>query len=103
MEEKQLQQLAATVRAQAADSLIIVVGDFNIPRGGQVYDDFLASSGLTDPLAADLRPTNRLPAWIPACYSLPIDYVLVRTREAQSFKIDCGVCFSSKYRMSGRH
>jgi len=33
VEEKQLRQLAETVRSQPTDSVIIVVGDFNIPRG----------------------------------------------------------------------
>src|SRR5690349_7691960 len=42
VEEKQLQQMANTVRRQAADSIVIVMGDFNIPRRSQLYDDLLA-------------------------------------------------------------
>src|SRR6266498_654788 len=103
IEEKQLQQLAKTVRGQPADSLIIVVGDFNIPRGSRLYRDFLVHSGLTDPLAGDTRPTLRVPSGIPSRYSLPIDYVLVRTPNAHSFKIDCDICFTSKHRISSSH
>jgi endonuclease/exonuclease/phosphatase family metal-dependent hydrolase len=57
VEEKQLRELAETARSQPADSITIVVGDFNIPRGSGLYHDFLAHSGLTDLLAGDTRPT----------------------------------------------
>lgn len=103
VEEKQLQQLARTVLAQPADSLIIGVGDFNIPRGSKLYHDFLAHSALTDPLAGDTRPTLRIPSGIPSRYSLPIDYVLVRMPNTHSFKIDCDLCFTSKHWISSRY
>jgi endonuclease/exonuclease/phosphatase (EEP) superfamily protein YafD len=100
IEEKQLQQLARTVRSQPSDSIIIVVGDFNIPRGSKLYHDFLANSGLTDPLAGDTRPTLRIPLGVPARYSLPIDYAFVRMPSSYSLKIDCDLCFSNKYQIS---
>jgi len=103
VEEKQLQQLAKTVRVQPADSIVIVVGDFNIPRGRKLYHDFLSNSGLTDPLAGDTRPTFRLPSGVPSRFSLPIDYVLIRMPDTHSFKIDCDHCLSSKYWISGWH
>jgi endonuclease/exonuclease/phosphatase family metal-dependent hydrolase len=97
VEEKQLLQVAETVQSQPLDSIVIVVGDFNIPRGGRLYHDFLARSGLTDLLAGDTRPTLRLPPGTPSRFSLPIDYVLVRIPERRSFKIDCDLCFSKTY------
>ncbi len=97
VEKKQLQQMAKTVRAQPADAIILVVGDFNIPRGGRLYSDFLANSGLTDPLAGDTRPTLRTPAGVPSRYALPIDYAFVRTPVGHSFEIECDLCFSGKY------
>ena len=96
VEEKQLLQLAETVRSQPVDSLILVVGDFNIPRGGGLYRDFITHSGLTDPLAGDARPTLRLPPGAPSRFSLPIDYLLVRMPNTHSFKMDCDLCFSNK-------
>lgn len=102
VEEKQLLQLAQTVRLQSDDSLVLVAGDFNIPRGSSLYHDFLAASGLADPLAGDPRPTLRMPAGIPSRYSLPIDYVLVRMPSRHALKIDCDLCFSGKYQISGR-
>jgi len=102
-EEKQLQQLAKTVREQPADSIIIVVGDFNTPRGSRLYQDFLVNSGLTDPLAGDTRPTHRTLPGIPSRYSLPIDYAFVRMPSTHSLKIDCEYCFSNKYQISRWH
>ena len=100
VEEKQSQQLAETVRVQPADSIILVVGDFNIPRGSKLYHDFLAKSGLTDPLAGDTRPTLRPPSGMPSRFALPIDYALIRMPDTHSFKINCDLCLSSKYRSS---
>jgi endonuclease/exonuclease/phosphatase (EEP) superfamily protein YafD len=103
VERKQLGQLAETVRAQPANSLIIVVGDFNIPRGSDLYYEFLENSGLTDPLAGDTRPTFRLPPGAPSRFALPIDYVLVRMPDRYSFRIDCDFCITGKYWISNRH
>src|SRR5215203_628505 len=51
LQEKQLRQLADTVRTQPAEALIAVVGDFNLPRGSALYTNFLQQSGLKDVLA----------------------------------------------------
>jgi endonuclease/exonuclease/phosphatase (EEP) superfamily protein YafD len=103
VEEQQLGQLAKTVRSQPEDSIIIVVGDFNIPRGSRLYQDFLENSGLTDPLAGDRRPTLRVPPGVPSRFALPIDYVLVRMPERQMFKVDCDLCFTGKYKIHRWH
>jgi endonuclease/exonuclease/phosphatase (EEP) superfamily protein YafD len=100
VEEKQLRQLAKTVKAQPVEAVIIVVGDFNIPRGSKLYNDFLENSGLTDTLAGDARPTLRVPPGVPSRFALPIDYVFVRMPNTQTFKIDCNLCLSSKYWIS---
>ena len=103
VEEKQLRQLAQTVRSQPTESMIIVVGDFNIPRGGELYNDFLAHSGLTDLLAGDTRPTLRIPIGAPSRFALPIDYILMRLPGERSLKIDCDLCFLDKYWINSRH
>jgi endonuclease/exonuclease/phosphatase family metal-dependent hydrolase len=101
-EQKQLRQLAETVRSQPAESIIIVAGDFNIPRGSRLYHDFLVHSGLLDPLAGDIRPTLRLPLGAPSRFSPAIDYALVRMPEKYSLHIRCDLCFSGKYWISNR-
>ena len=103
VEEKQLQQLAETVRTQHTDSIILVVGDFNIPRGSELSQDILVDSGLTDLLADDTRPTLRVPFGVSARFSLAIDYVFVRMPKKHSFEIDCDLCFSDKYWINNQH
>ncbi len=77
-ERCQLQQLAETVRAQPADSLVLVAGDFNVPRGSGLYHEFIADSGLVDPLAGNTQPTLRLIPGMPQRYAQPIDFALFR-------------------------
>ena len=103
VEEKQLRQLAATVKTQPTEALVVVAGDFNIPRGSRLYQDFLALSGLEDPLAEDTRPTHRPPLGVPAQYALPIDYVLVRMPENRALKLHCDLYFTEKQGLYGRH
>lgn len=103
VEEKQLWQLAETVRAQPADSTVIVVGDFNIPRGSGLYHDFLTHSELTDALAGDTRPTLRIPFGVSSRFALPIDYVLIRLPEKNSFQVNGDLCFTNKYQISKGH
>lgn len=96
VEKRQLHQLAETVRAQSMDSIVIVVGDFNIPRGSRLYREFLVHSGLTDLLAGDTRPTLRIPLGGFPRFPLSIDYVLVRIPHRYSFQVDCDLCFLEK-------
>lgn len=102
MQEKQLRQLAETVAGQPSNALVIVAGDFNIPRGSRSYRDFLGWTGLTDPLAEDLRPTHRPPRGVPAQYSLPIDFVFVRVPQTLSLHISSDLRFSSKFDLDHR-
>ena len=99
MQEKQLRQLAETVAVQPKNALVVVVGDFNIPRGSHLYTDFLRQTGLVDPLAGDRRPTHRPPPGVPAHYSLPIDFALVRVPPTHSLKITCDLRFSNKVQL----
>jgi endonuclease/exonuclease/phosphatase family metal-dependent hydrolase len=100
VEEKQLLQLAEIVQAQPMDCLVIVVGDFNIPRGAKLYHSFLTNSGLVDPLAQDTRPTLRIPPGIPSRYSGSIDYALFRMPNELDLQVDCDLCFLGKYPIS---
>ena len=103
MQEKQLIQLADTVVAQSSDALVAVVGDFNLPRGSHLYQDFLHQTGLTDVLAGDQRPTHRPPRGVPAHYSLPIDFVFIRVPASLSLQITGDLRFSSKLDLSHKH
>jgi endonuclease/exonuclease/phosphatase family metal-dependent hydrolase len=102
IEEQQLQQLAETVRSQPTEALVVVMGDFNVPRGSSLYDDFLIRSGLDDPLAGDTRPTHRPPPGVPARYALPLDHVLLRMPADHGLKIDCDLCFADRQWQRGK-
>jgi endonuclease/exonuclease/phosphatase (EEP) superfamily protein YafD len=103
MQEKQLRQLADTVAAQPSNALVAVVGDFNLPRGSQLYQDFLQQTGLMDALAGDQRPTHRPPPGVPAHYSLPIDFVFMRVPASLSLQITGDLRFSSKLALTHKH
>ena len=103
MQEKQLHQLAEVVAIQPSDALVVVVGDFNIPRGSRLYKNFLQETGLIDTLAEDRRPTHRPPRGVPAHYSLPIDFVFVRVPQAMSLQIKCDLRFSDKFELSHKY
>lgn len=92
----QLQQLATVVREQPADAIVLVAGDFNIPRGSWLYTEFLQQSGLADPLAGDMRPTYRPFPGVPVRYALPIDFVFVRTPPTLALAITTDFCFTEQ-------
>ena len=101
VEHSQLRQLAEIVRAQPAEALVIAAGDFNIPRGSWLYDDFLEHSGMIDPLAGDLRPTHRMPAGIPARLARPIDFALLRLPALPGMTVQSDLCFDQQLPLAG--
>jgi len=103
MQEKQLRQLADTVTAQPSSALVTVVGDFNLPRGSQLYHNFLQQTGLMDVLAGDQRPTHRPPPGVPAHYSLPIDFVFIRVPVSLSLQVSGDLRFSNKLNLTHKH
>ncbi|MBC8074967.1 MAG: endonuclease/exonuclease/phosphatase family protein [Chloroflexales bacterium] len=104
VEHGQLQQLAEIVRAQPPAALVVAAGDFNIPRGSWLYDEFLAASGMVDPLAGDTRPTHRMPAGIPAHFAKPIDFALLRLPALPGLSVKSDHCFTQQLPLvGGRH
>jgi endonuclease/exonuclease/phosphatase family metal-dependent hydrolase len=92
----QLEELAAIVRAQRDNALLLLAGDFNIPRDSWLYEQFLAQSGLTDPFTADKRPTYRPFPGISARYALPIDFVFVRAPDGLTVKTQPALRFTEQ-------
>ena len=93
-QQRQLHQLADLVQAQPATTLVLVAGDFNIPRGSWLYEEFLQRSGLVDPLAGDQRPTYRPFPGVPVHYALPIDFVFLRTPAGMTVQTTADLCFT---------
>jgi endonuclease/exonuclease/phosphatase family metal-dependent hydrolase len=101
VERAQLAQLARLVRELPPDALVLVAGDFNVPRHSPLIQEFLAESGLRDPLAGDTRPTYRPLAGMPARYALPIDFALVRAPELPGLRIRSDLCFQQRRPLLG--
>lgn len=87
LQAAQLRQLAEVVHDLPRDRLILVMGDFNIPRHSWLYEEFLEHSGLEDTLSGDTRPTYRPLPGVPLRYALPIDFVFVRRPAAPALEI----------------
>lgn len=100
-ERSQLRQLAEIVAAQPRDAIVIAAGDFNIPRGSRLYEEFLAASGMRDPLAGDRRPTYRTLPGVPARYTVAIDYALVRAPPLPGLRIRSDICFGERVPLVG--
>jgi len=95
-ERRQLHQLADIVVAQPSDALVIVSGDFNIPRGGSLYNQFVLESKLTDAMAGDMRPTYRVPRIMPHRYAVPIDFAFYRVPALPDIQVHSDLHFQEK-------
>jgi endonuclease/exonuclease/phosphatase family metal-dependent hydrolase len=100
-QQRQLHQLAAIVRTLPLDAILLVAGDFNLPRSSWLYDEFLELSGMRDPLAGDTRPTYRPFPGVPAHYALPIDFVFVRLPADLHAYIESDLCLTEKTLLVG--
>lgn len=100
-ERGQLQQLAEIVTAQDQQAIVLVAGDFNVPRGSALFQDFLRASGLIDPLAGDTRPTYRRMPVIPARFTVPIDFALVRAPHLPGLHLACDFRFEDQMLLAG--
>jgi endonuclease/exonuclease/phosphatase family metal-dependent hydrolase len=92
LQQQQLDQLVALVQGQPPDTLVLAMGDFNIPRGSWLYEEFVQATALRDVLG-DERPTYRPYRGIPSRFALPIDYVFVRIPPTLSVEIAADRCF----------
>jgi endonuclease/exonuclease/phosphatase family metal-dependent hydrolase len=96
--EVALNQLAEAVSADHRDPMV-VMGDFNVPRGSWLLDEFLARAGLRDVLAGDRRPTYRPTPKIPI--PAAIDHVLVRPTPSQEMRVEAELVFQERMSLPG--
>ncbi len=101
-EHNELMQVAELVNAQPAEHIVIVCGDFNIPRGSWLYESFLAAASLTDPLAGDDRPTFRPHPGMGRHYAAPIDFTLYRAPGSLRLRSTADLRFHNKLRIRDR-
>lgn len=78
LEQAQLRRLATLVNELDPESILIIAGDFNIPRHSWLYDEFVDATGVIDPLAGDTQPTYYPVFTLSRRYQQPIDHIFVR-------------------------
>jgi endonuclease/exonuclease/phosphatase family metal-dependent hydrolase len=101
-EGRELAQIAEVVNQQPADALVILCGDFNVPRGNRLYHTLIEATNLIDPLAQDRRPTYRPYPGMNARYAVAIDFILYRAPALLSLRAEAELCFAEKVRVAGR-
>lgn len=94
VERSQLREIAELVRAVARDTLLIVAGDFNVPRGSWLLNEFRSAAELIDPLADSTEPTYRPLPGMPARAARALDHILVRPPEGRALQLSAELCFA---------
>lgn len=78
IQTRQIEFLSSLVKEQEADALVIVCGDFNFPPHAFLYSFLLESSGLSDPLQNDPRPSYQPFPLVSSSWATRLDYALYR-------------------------
>jgi endonuclease/exonuclease/phosphatase family metal-dependent hydrolase len=103
LEAAQLRQLASVVNIQPEDHIVVVVGDFNIPRYSWLYHEFLEATHLFDPLGQTQNPTYRtnphLPAFFSSMLNVAIDHALIRTPKSFPLVVESSIILQDKVKM----
>jgi endonuclease/exonuclease/phosphatase family metal-dependent hydrolase len=87
IQSDQVRFLAELAKAQPADALVIICGDFNFPRDTFLYEELSQISGFIDPLKDDPRPTYRPVSFLASKWSVTLDFIFYRKPD----KIDMSV------------
>ena len=93
VERAQLREIVATVKAIPQETLVIVAGDFNVPRGSWLYNEFVRAADLYDPLGTSQTPTYRPLPGLPANALQALDHILVRRGTLEDLSFDAEILF----------
>jgi endonuclease/exonuclease/phosphatase (EEP) superfamily protein YafD len=102
-QQSQLRQLAHAIQALPPEAMVLLVGDFNLPRGSWLYDEFIETSGLEDTLAGDHRPTYRPLPGVPSHYALPIDFTFMRRPQHVQISCESTLCLDQPVKLVGNY
>ncbi len=103
-QQAELKQLTQTLEEIRPETLVIVVGDFNIPTGTRLYRDFVRTTGLYDPLAESTAPTFRPPLFLPGRHEQPLDHILIRAPRGCNVQASARIVLRDPLRLvNGRH
>jgi endonuclease/exonuclease/phosphatase family metal-dependent hydrolase len=98
-QESELRQLAHIVNELDPHALATICGDFNIPRGGWLYQEFARATHVLDPLADSDKPTYRPSLLMPSRYAQALDHVFIRPAEGHRLKASAHLVFQDKLRL----
>jgi len=93
VERAQLRELAEAIATIPRDAIVVVAGDFNVPRGSWLYDEFVAATGVVDPLAGSQEPTYRPMIGMPARAAQALDHILIRAPRHIGMQAEAELCF----------
>lgn len=100
LEQVQLRQLAEVVNELDRESLVIIAGDFNLPRHSWLYDEFMTATGVIDPLDGHTQPTYYPLFKLPRRYHQPIDQVFVRPPRHSRLTVTAKLMFEEKMQLT---
>lgn len=104
LEKGQLDWLAQVVNELDSRSIVVVAGDFNIPRHSWLYDGFVTATGMIDPLSGNQEPTYHPVFNLPRRFRQAIDFVFVRPAAGLSVTASAQFLFDRELMLaSGRH
>ncbi len=93
VERAQLRELADEINAVPRDMLVVVAGDFNVPRHSWLYDEFCGATGMIDPLYDSSEPTYRPLPGVPVRAAVALDHVLIRVPPGARMRLSPDLCF----------
>ena len=93
VERVQLREVAEAVQAIPPETMVVVAGDLNVPRGSWLYHEFLQQAGLHDPMSNSREPTYRPLPGMPARAAQALDHVLVRPPTDRAVMTHAELCF----------
>jgi endonuclease/exonuclease/phosphatase family metal-dependent hydrolase len=93
VERAQLKELAGVIEHVPDEAIVVLGGDFNVPRGSWLYDEFLAETGMHDPLGTSDQPTFRPLPGMPARAAQALDYILIRAPHHLRVEASSELCF----------
>lgn len=96
LEQTQLRRLAKIVNELDTESIVVIAGDFNIPRHSWLYDEFVAATGVLDPLIGDTNPTYYPVFALPGRYQQPVDHIFVRPPAGSDLTATAEFVFNSE-------
>lgn len=99
-EQFELQRLAGAIGKLSSDSSLVVAGDFNVPAGSWLLDEFLASTGLRDAMGPSREPTYNRTSRVRNPQA--IDHVLVRQGRGTALAVAAKLVFrNDRVQISG--